>query len=192
MQFFFYGTLMDADLRRLVVGDVVDARLAIRQGVLIGYRRRVARDDYFPMLVPAAGGRVTGLLVDGLRGHALTRIAQFEGEEYVPRFARAVDRDGGRVRACLFLPSRPILVGRCAWNFRRWQREYKARHMRWSRFWLRECPAGTMVDTVVPWHVRRRLAEIDRAARPAEPARPDDARDAPEEGEAFALSSAAE
>lgn len=192
MQFFFYGTLMDRDLRRLVVGRDVEARLTIRHGALIGYRRRVARDGYFPMLVPAAGGRVTGLLVDGLGGHALTRIAQFEGEEYEPRVARAVDSDGRRVRACLFLPSRRQLVDRSAWNFRRWQREHKPRHLRWTRFWLRECPPGTMVDTVVPWHVRRRLAEIDRRASRAGPERSGHRESVPEESEAFALASAAE
>ncbi len=195
MQLFFYGTLMDPDMRRLVVGEEAESRLRIRPGVLLGYRRLRARDGNDPMLLPARGARLTGQLVDGLRGHPLMRVAQFEGEEYEPRQALALDDAGRRLRLWLFVPRHPHLVGRRPWNFRRWQREHKPRQLRWVRFWLRECPPGTMMEAVVPWHVRRRLAEIERGAgtREATDRRAAEAdEDVPEEAHAFALSSAAE
>ncbi len=65
MQFFFYGTLMDPDVCRAVIGTRAES-LEVRPALLTGYRRVRASCGNYPVLLRRRGGLVPGLLVEGL------------------------------------------------------------------------------------------------------------------------------
>lgn len=87
MNFFFYGTLMDEDVRALVVGRRAPPS-ACRPAVLAGYRRVFRDGAAYPILVRARASegdgvtRVDGCLVAGLSKREISRLKVFEGEEY--------------------------------------------------------------------------------------------------------------
>ncbi|MEE8559476.1 MAG: gamma-glutamylcyclotransferase family protein, partial [Alphaproteobacteria bacterium] len=78
MRYFFFGTLMDPDVRALVIGGPAPAS-RIEPATLAGFRRVHVAGRSYPMLISDALGRVEGCLVRGLDGRARARIGQFEG-----------------------------------------------------------------------------------------------------------------
>lgn len=126
MRFFFYGTLMDADVRRLVLGrhapsEVAPARLA-------GWRRVPVAGTSYPAIVrdPLAG--VDGVLVRGLDAGGQTLLERYEGDEYEVLLVEVESASGRRVAAQVFAP-RPgrIRRGRGMWDFADWGRRHKRR-----------------------------------------------------------------
>ena len=124
MRFFFYGTLMDGDVRALVLGGAIPAD-AIGPATILGFRRVYVADRSYPMLTPERRGRVAGLLAHGLDGAAKARIGQFEGDEY--RFeARAVHLAGGASTDALVAMARKgVAPGPRSWELVPWQRRHK-------------------------------------------------------------------
>jgi hypothetical protein len=53
--FFLYGSLMDRELLSLVIGRPTD-ELSIEAATVHGFVRRRALNEFFPILVPHAGG----------------------------------------------------------------------------------------------------------------------------------------
>jgi gamma-glutamylcyclotransferase (GGCT)/AIG2-like uncharacterized protein YtfP len=88
---FAYGSLMYADIMARVCGRT----LAGVPASLAGYRRAPVRDEDYPGLVAAPGGRVTGVLYRGLPAEAWTRLDAFEGEMYRRARVRVECADGG-------------------------------------------------------------------------------------------------
>jgi hypothetical protein len=156
MRFFFYGTLMDPDICRAVLGVRAD-RLRLRPAVLTGYRRVRASCGNFPVLVRRTGGFVPGLLVEGLDYDALLVMAHFEGTEYEPRRALAIERDGRRVTAWLFLPSDRRFVTARRWELSRWRQSGKSLLLRQVQRWMLAYGADSLQSPDVRWHVRRRI-----------------------------------
>jgi hypothetical protein len=130
MMYFFYGTLCDSDVRRLILGYRPSPR-QLRPARLPGFRRKRARGRSYPVLVRAPGGRVDGLLFRPRPGDA-ARLAAYEGPEYLTR-ALPVCRNGSRgpARARVFLPAGSGLSATFDdWQLRRWQRRDKATFLR--------------------------------------------------------------
>ena len=126
---FFFGTLMDAELRRLVLGGDL-ASDQIETGAIGGFRRvRVAGRDY-PMLVPHPTGRVVGVLARKLGGQALRRLVVYEGAEY--RLVRMVvaDRCGRSILARVFLADPRVRWDPRSWRLETWQRRHKRNCLR--------------------------------------------------------------
>ena len=124
MHFFFYGTLLDADVMALVIGRrlppsaFVPARLA-------GFVRQRARGVSYPILVRAPQGKVEGAVVGGLTGRDVERLAAYEGPRY--RIAAAqVTLAGAPRRVSVFEPIeerfQPVDGG---WDLADWQGRYK-------------------------------------------------------------------
>lgn len=132
MVYFFYGTLCDSDVRRLILGYRATPR-QLQSARLPGFRRKRARGRSYPVLVRAPGGLVDGLLFRPRPGDA-GRLAAYEGPEYRTR-ALPVCR-GGRhgqnpARARVFLPAGATLPASFDdWQLRRWQRRDKAAFLR--------------------------------------------------------------
>lgn len=132
MVYFFYGTLCDADVQRLVLG-YRPSRRQFRPARLPGYRRKRARGRSYPVLLRAAGGEVAGLLFRAASAGDAARLTAYEGPEYVTRSlpVRQPRTAAGAGRARVFLPAGPALpAGFDDWTLPRWQRRDKAAFLR--------------------------------------------------------------
>ena len=157
MQFFFYGTLLDPEVRALVLPHCPGAR-APRAARLYGWARVPARLGSFPVVRKRLGGRVDGLLVEGIDRAGLWRLAPFEGAGYT------VDRLGvvgeaGRQKAYVFLPERPGICLPGQWSLGEWQRRHKRRFLPRVRRWMGE-PGACEASPDLSWHARRRIAAL--------------------------------
>lgn len=68
LRYFFYGTLMDRAVLAAVLGRAPAA--PPRAAILHGYRRMFRHGASYPVLAPAAGEAVSGVVVEGLAGDA--------------------------------------------------------------------------------------------------------------------------
>ncbi len=130
-KFFFYGTLLDADVRRIVVGRAVpDA--AVTPAMLAGYRRVRVVGKWFPMLVPGlAGDTVDGVLAAGF-GHAeIARLVAYEGPHYALERV-ALRLAGGKAATGLVFLARAgaLKPSNEPWELEPWQRAEKPRVLR--------------------------------------------------------------
>lgn len=132
MLYFFYGTLCDSDVQRLILGYRPGPR-QLRPARLPGYRRKRARGRTYPVLLRAPGGQVAGLLFRAGRTSDASRLTAYEGPEYTTRslpvrLGKATAAPG---RARVFLPAGSALgqvlaAGFDDWILPRWQRRHKA------------------------------------------------------------------
>lgn len=128
MRFFFYGTLMDPDVLALVVGRPL-ADGARAPATLPDVRRVRVRGRGFPMLLPAAGAGVDGVVVEGLDRNAAIRVTWFESEGYDIVRRRVVLADGRAVPAWVYMPRPGALRSGGGWDFGRWQRREKPAYL---------------------------------------------------------------
>lgn len=127
-RFFFYGTLLDADLRRHVIGRDLAATELVAASVS-GFRRVRVEGQGYPMLVAgAATDRVDGVIASGLDAREIAALVAYEGVGYGLQPIATRLADGTSCEAQIF---RPISGGGHkpsdeAWDLARWQREHKA------------------------------------------------------------------
>lgn len=132
MRFFFYGTLLDADIRRLVLGRGA-LGLAVEPATLGGYRRVSLRRRSYPAVVPDPLGSVAGCLARGLDAGAAERLAAFEGGEYEPvlcavstEVSTGVSTGVGRtLPAWVFVAGGAAVLSTMPWDFATWRRRHK-------------------------------------------------------------------
>lgn len=136
-RFFFFGTLLDPDIRRLVLGinapepDLVPAELT-------GYRAMLARGRQFPVLMKSAAGHVRGAVTSPLGLEAIERLMLYEGSEYRLAELPVTLAAGDRVKAALFLVERGLLPSTVSWDLARWQRMAKPRTLKRIVGWMAE------------------------------------------------------
>lgn len=160
MRFFFYGTLLDADVRRLVFPHLHE-RLSFRPGVLRGYWRVRAVDGPYPVLKPHPQGRVHGHVAEGLDLPALARAAHFEGATYHPAVRRIHVPELGAVAAWVFVPAAPHRqASGKTWTLDRWQRSQKPQALRHTRYWMAEFRNRGLAGADISWHGRRMLRRM--------------------------------
>jgi len=122
MRFFFYGTLIDADVRRIVLGARAARAAPSRSAELRGWTRRAVRGVGYPIIFPRADGRVHGVLVSGLDAQARRRLEAYEGADYEV-VTVTVSLDGGRRKpALVFAANRcgRLKPDTAAWNYEAW------------------------------------------------------------------------
>lgn len=162
MRVFFYGTMMDPDVRRLVLGARA-GQLVVGPALLPGYRRvQAARGDY-PLLLRRAASRVRGQLAEGFGQPDLLRLLHFEGPDYLPSRERVIDPAGTPRWACVLLNRGGLRASQRAWDYRRWQLRRKARLLPRLCAWMRECDrfGGYSVD--IAWLARQSLKRWPQA-----------------------------
>jgi gamma-glutamylcyclotransferase (GGCT)/AIG2-like uncharacterized protein YtfP len=128
VRYFFYGTLMD----RTVLAAVLDRNpppAASRPASLDGYRRVFRAGASYPVLVPAAGEVVAGIVVDGLGQGDRRRLEAFEGSDYVSREMRVRLGRGGVVAAWVFMPRPRLPVTTTPWSPADWRRRYRRQYL---------------------------------------------------------------
>ena len=125
MRFFFYGTLMDADIRRAVLGD--RAPEAVEPATLLGYRRVAAANGAYPMLLKASGYEVDGVVVRGLDKIARARLDRYEGDEYELIDVDVATREKRALRVLVYVPARDNSprMSPGPWTLDMWQRRFK-------------------------------------------------------------------
>ena len=124
MRYFFYGTLMDPAVLAVVIGRHLPP--ASRQPASLADVRRVYRAGaHYPILIPAAGERVEGLLVDGLGAADGRRLDVFEGRDYVAQTASVQPQRGGPVLAWLFMPRPHVPASALTWTPEHWRRHHR-------------------------------------------------------------------
>lgn len=121
--YFFFGTLMDADVLAIVLDrELAPARAESAQ--LDGFKRLRVRGENYPTLRPMAGARLDGLLVWQLSPRDVARVAFFEGEDY--RLVElAVRRADGAAQKALAFAGDAGLETDGEWDPARWRLEEK-------------------------------------------------------------------
>ena len=127
MRFFFYGTLIDPDVRRLVLGR--HAPRSAEPATLRGWRCVPVPAKSYPMLIRDPRGRLPGVLVRGLNATARQRLIRYEDDLY--EFAEIEVEIGvpSRRKSALAFVARAgrAALGAKAWDFADWQRRHKRR-----------------------------------------------------------------
>ena len=120
MRWFFYGTLMDADILDIVLGRTVD-RTVFAPAWVQDYQRYGVRGEHYPVLRPTPGARVYGLLgrLDGPRDAA--RLAWYEGPGF-RRVALPVKAGAGEtLTAYVFMDRGAHKSARQIWDHEAWR-----------------------------------------------------------------------
>jgi Gamma-glutamyl cyclotransferase, AIG2-like len=140
MTYFFFGTLMDRD----VLATVLDRPVAgdeLQQAWLHGYRRVRAATASYPVLVPAPGLVVVGVLFHARSARDEVRIRHFEDQEYVDRWLIAQMPGGRRLPARVFFPLETLGCTDHPWDLAEWAQEHKAAFLKKCPRWMLDCPA---------------------------------------------------
>jgi gamma-glutamylcyclotransferase (GGCT)/AIG2-like uncharacterized protein YtfP len=127
LPFFFYGTLMDAGVRRAVLGGKAPKR--VEPATLLGWRRFTAKGATFPIVMADGRGRVRGLLAYGISEAAQALLDAYEGPDGYRAERWIVEReDGARVKAMVYVPdgSNAVRPGKEPWDLAEWQAAHKA------------------------------------------------------------------
>lgn len=125
MRFFFYGTLLDADVRRAVLGTLAPA--SVEPARLAGWRRFSLAGVTFPIARPERGAAIDGLLVRGLDAQAGRLLDVYEG----PGYARRTVELASGVSAILYAEdgSRSFAVSPQPWDLEIWVRRHKKAYL---------------------------------------------------------------
>lgn len=108
--FFFYGTLLNPDVREALIKSSPP-----RPGVLRGFRRVRTRGTPYPGLVARAGAAVRGIVVDDVGTAAEAALRRYEGAGYAAR-ERPIHLDvGGIAWALVFFTRRALPLDDAAW-----------------------------------------------------------------------------
>ena len=133
MDFFFYGTLCDADVRRRVLGrELPDAR--VEEAILSGFSPLFVADATYPTLVARPGGHAPGLLARGLGAADAARLAAFEGPAYCTRSLAVTGRRSGPAKARVFVIRGEARAAGRPWTLAEWQRRFKPAFLAASPF----------------------------------------------------------
>jgi gamma-glutamylcyclotransferase (GGCT)/AIG2-like uncharacterized protein YtfP len=124
MDLFFYGTLLDPDVRRLVLGREVP-REALKPARVRGFRRVALQGLPYPGAVRDPAAAIEGLVLVEPSARDRARVSRYEGVDY--RLVRAeAELPSGERRPVTFyvLKRRRGVTG--PWDLARWQARDKA------------------------------------------------------------------
>ncbi|HET8726797.1 MAG TPA: gamma-glutamylcyclotransferase family protein [Alphaproteobacteria bacterium] len=158
MRLFFFGSLMDPDLFALVVGRPFDA-LSTGPGLLHGFQRRKVKGENYPILVPHPGGRVEGLLVEGLSAGEVDRLQFFEGGEYVLTPLPVTDAAGVPADAHAYVSTGILEDAGEPWRLEAWTATEKPRALAHSEELMALYGSITIAEMDALWEEIKERAE---------------------------------
>lgn len=130
-----YGTLLDADVRRLVLG-----RCSGHAAVLHGWERVYVAGEVYPGIRQRQGASVSVMVFQGLDRSALARADAFEGREYVRKLLPvSFDDDGAAGEAMVYVPTAAVRLTDRVWCYD-WA--WRCRHRRGFLAMTRVAMAG--------------------------------------------------
>ncbi len=133
MRYFFYGSLTDPDVLALVLGR---SRVDGVPASLDGWERRQVAGECYPLICPAPGARVEGVLLDISPAEA-RRLAWYEGDDYELRELSPTLASGETVAALVFLPRPDLAHAGEPWDPALWRRELTAALLEAAGRWMR-------------------------------------------------------
>jgi hypothetical protein len=130
MRFFFYGTLVDEDVRRAVLGP--HAPRHVEPALLDGWRRVPVRGRTYPVVVADPAASVDGVLVRGLNAAARRRLERYEDADLYEVTTLDVLPTGRMrpVQAFVFVAKAAgFRRGSGRWEIGEWRRRHKRRFL---------------------------------------------------------------
>ena len=127
MRFFFYGTLLDADVRRAVLGR--RAPETVEPATLHGWRRFKLPRVTYPAILPDGRSSVDGVLARGLDAAVRERLIAYESGDYDLIAVPVTTRAGKPVSAWVFVAKPATRRDIGAWSFDAWCRRHKRRYL---------------------------------------------------------------
>lgn len=170
MILYFYGTLRDRELLRLVLDREVDD-LRIEPAAAVDHAARVVVGETFPVLVPAPGASAEGVVVHGLSERDIFRLRFFEDEDYALS-PIDVTADGQRVQAQVFTPTQRLAVTEREWRLSDWASQDRTFDLVCAADWMTLADEGldqAALDRlwpVVKGRAAARLAAVSEAVAP--------------------------
>ncbi len=124
MRFFFYGTLIDPDVRRAVLGRL--APETVEPATLPGWRRFAAKGVTFPIARPDPKAEMEGVLARGLSAAAGRLLDAYEGDGY-RRTKVEIVASGKTLSAILYVDdgSGTLVAAQGAWSYATWAKRDK-------------------------------------------------------------------
>jgi len=129
VRFFFYGTLLDDDVRSLVLGSRA-ADMSLEPATLHGYCRCVMQRRTYPVISPDVRNSVTRRVIRGLDARMAHRLAAFEGAEFEPLQCNVTIENGRILRTWVFVAGSDAVLSMTPWDLETWQRRHKAEFLR--------------------------------------------------------------
>lgn len=129
MRYFFYGTLMDADVLSAVTGRRF-RRHHLVPAWLHDWRCVAVPKAPYPAVVPVRGRTCDGVVIDGVDRRMARRLATYEGPLYREGEVEIETVRGERLAAAVFLPRPSLAVAPLDWSFDAWRKRHKRRYMR--------------------------------------------------------------
>ncbi|MFN4284188.1 MAG: gamma-glutamylcyclotransferase family protein [Alphaproteobacteria bacterium] len=139
---FVYGTLLDAEVRALVIGRAMDDAQLV-PAILKNMRRVYIAGRLYPMVIPRRGDSVPGLLLSGLSAEDYARLDAFEGADYRRERQAVWPADAAEPVNAWFYRTRgagPRPTARL-WELEAWRARDKAPFLRDARAWIAELAA---------------------------------------------------
>lgn len=165
LEFFFYGTLLDPEIRRLVLQRDVAPENVV-PAILSDYRRYAVHDAPYPAAVRHPGAEIEGIVLSGLDAREAALLSHFEGHDYAAtlcpvrlgsiRSAQDKSGDGRLEQAWVFIAGDRVPLTRAAWSLDAWRAAHKSRFLELARHWL-----GTRGDDEVAVHERIWRARLE-------------------------------
>lgn len=108
-----YGTLLDAAVRRLVLG-----RCTGRPAVLHGWERVYVAGEVYPGIRQREGVSLDVMVLQDLDRSALTRADAFEGPEYTRKLLPVIfEDDGAAGEAMVYVPTAAVRLTDRPWRY---------------------------------------------------------------------------
>ena len=125
-----YGTLLDAEVRRLVLG-----RCMGRPAVLHGWERVYVAGEVYPGIRRREGASVNVTVLRGLGRGALARADAFEGAEYTREVLPVACNDNGAAgEAMVYVPAATVRLTDRPWRYGwAWRSRYRKAFLAMTR-----------------------------------------------------------
>jgi hypothetical protein len=122
--YFFIGTLMDADVADHILGRPLSS-FAPKPATLYGYKRVYVEDATYPGIVLHPESSVGVILVRDVTADEVNKLNAFEGPDYDTHTVMVESADGEQIEARVFVPAQSMALTNKPWSLEEWQRTEK-------------------------------------------------------------------